>query len=163
MNKYQKGVGLVEVMVALILLAIAILGFTALQLRAVSASLEASNNVHAVNLARDMSERMRMNRDGVSVYGSNYERTTSTVDCATKYCTPAEMAQYDFRIVQNKATDLGMNIAIRTCQNAYKLQCIYVSWDETTPTNGIRENDCTNGATYNPKAKCIILEAYRYG
>lgn len=34
----QKGVGLVEVLVALILLSIAVLGFVALQIRAVAAS-----------------------------------------------------------------------------------------------------------------------------
>ena len=49
----QRGVGIVEVMVALLLLAIGVLGFTALQLRAVSASMEAGNQVAALNIARD--------------------------------------------------------------------------------------------------------------
>lgn len=57
----QRGVGMVEVLVALLLLAIGVLGFTALQLRAVSASMEASNQVLALNLARDLTERMRAN------------------------------------------------------------------------------------------------------
>ena len=40
-KKNQLGVGLVEVLVALVLLAIGVLGFTALQLRAVDATGEA--------------------------------------------------------------------------------------------------------------------------
>jgi len=40
-NKYQAGVGLMEVLVALLLLAIGVLGYVALQLRAIDASSEA--------------------------------------------------------------------------------------------------------------------------
>lgn len=41
MRSYQRGVGLIEVLVALVLLGVAVLGFTALQLRALAASHEA--------------------------------------------------------------------------------------------------------------------------
>ena len=58
-KKTQTGVGLVEVMIALLLLGVAVLGFIALQVRAISASEEAGQNVQAMNLARDLSERMR--------------------------------------------------------------------------------------------------------
>lgn len=160
----QKGIGFIEVLIALLLLAVAVLGFVALQLRAVSASLEAGNNVQATNLARDMAERMRVNREGVKTYGANFTQGVINEKCNTVAgCTKEEMASHDFQLVKNKATALGMDIAIRTCQNTYKLQCIYVSWDETTPTNGTNvETDCTNGTAYHPKAKCVILEAYRY-
>lgn len=57
----QKGVGLLEVMVALMLLGIAVLGFVAMQLRANNISLEADYNMHAVEMARDLHERMRVN------------------------------------------------------------------------------------------------------
>ena len=45
MMKRQTGVGLVEVLVALVLLSIAVLGFVALQIRAITASNEATMNV----------------------------------------------------------------------------------------------------------------------
>lgn len=164
MNK-QKGIGLVEVLVALVLLAIAILGFTALQLRSVAASIEAGNNVHATNLARDMAERMRVNRDGVKTYGATYVRAKGSKNCAQTgvVCTVAEMAAYDFRIVQAKAQALGMDMSIRTCPATVKLHCIYIAWDNTTPTDGGNaDRDCTNGTAYHPNAKCVMLEAYRY-
>ena len=55
MRNIQKGVGLVEVLVALVLLSIAV--FVALQIRAMGASVEAGMNVTS-NVARDL-ERMQ--------------------------------------------------------------------------------------------------------
>lgn len=161
--KSQQGVGLLEVLVALVLLGIAVLGFAALQLRAINASLEASNNVQAVSLARDLAERMRVNRDGLATYKSAYTSTTKKDACATKFCEAAELAEHDFSQVQQRAEASGMSIAVRDCQNITSPRaCIYVAWEETTPTDGSGENDCTNGKTYVPNAKCIILEAYNY-
>ena len=49
--KKQAGVGLIEVLVALLILAVGVLGFVALQYRAIEASSEGANRVQAINLA----------------------------------------------------------------------------------------------------------------
>lgn len=160
MMKRQTGVGLVEVLVALVLLSIAVLGFVALQIRAITASNEATMNVQATNIARDLAERMRMNRDGLAGYVAN----TDTTDCATAFCTPENMAKYDYRQVNNRATDLGMSMDVLNCQGSTLVRkCIYVAWEGTTATNGTGISDCTNGAAYVPNAKCVIMEVYNYG
>ena len=160
MMKRQTGVGLVEVLVALVLLSIAVLGFVALQIRAITASNEATMNVQATNIARDLAERMRMNRDGLAGYVAN----TDTTDCATAFCSPENMAKYDFRLVSSRATDLGMSMDVLNCQGSTLVRkCIYVAWEGTTATNGTGSSDCTNGAAYVPNAKCIIMEVYNYG
>ncbi len=166
MNK-QRGVGLMEVLVALVILSIAILGFAALQLRAVSASLEAGNNIHATNLARDLAERMRLNRSGFATYraaATNVELNgAASTACETAACDATTLANYDLSQVRKKATDAGMQIAILPCQGTtLKRSCIYVSWDDTNPTNGSGANDCTNGTRYRTNAKCIIMETYNY-
>lgn len=159
MIRNQQGVGLVEVLVALVLLGIAVLGFTALQIRAVSASADAGQNIQAMNLARDLSERIRMNRDGLDAY----QASETVVDCAANFCTSNQMAAYDFEQVQLRAEDLGMSIAVHDCQGStLKRKCVYVAWDTTTATNGSGGNHCTNGTAYNPNAQCIIMEAYNY-
>lgn len=167
--KNQQGVGLLEVMVALLLLAVAVLGFTALQLRAVGASIEAGNNIHAVNFARDLTERMRVNRDGLAEYKTAASTTTGyTVSTATTcedatHCTPAQLAAYDFVQVNKKAQLAGMEMAIRQCQGmSTNRYCIYVAWDDTTPTNGSADTDCTDGTSYVAGAKCIIMESFNY-
>ena len=159
MNR-QTGVGLVEVLVALVLLSIAVLGFVALQIRAITASNEATMNVQATNIARDLAERMRMNRDGLAGYVAN----TDTTNCATAFCSPENMAKYDFRLVSSRATDLGMSMDVLNCQGSTLVRkCIYVAWEGTTATNGTGSSDCTNGAAYVPIAKFIIMEVYNYG
>ena len=71
MNKTaQKGVGLVEVLVALLILALGVLGFAALQLRALDAAQEATEQTIAMNTARDLAERMRVNRAALATYNN---------------------------------------------------------------------------------------------
>ena len=61
-RRNQTGVGMFEVLVALFVLAIGVLGFAALQLRAVDATIEANDKTLAMNVARDLAERIRINR-----------------------------------------------------------------------------------------------------
>ncbi|GAA4999710.1 type IV pilus modification protein PilV [Acinetobacter puyangensis] len=156
----QQGVGLTEVLVALILLSIAVLGFVALQIRALAASYEAGQQIQAINLARDLSERMRINRAGLRHY---QDISSPATTCAAAFCTANEMAQYDFAQVKSRASDLGMQINIWDCQGStLKRKCIYVAWSETTASNGNAAPHCTNGTAYVPNAKCIIMEVYNY-
>jgi type IV pilus assembly protein PilV len=128
-SKSQMGVGLMEVLVALLLLSIAVLGFIALQVKAISASEEAGHNVQAMNLARDLSERMRMNRDGLANY-----KAGNPAECETVYCTPAQLAVYDYMQVLNRANEQGMDLAILDCQGVNR-KCIYVAWGDTIPAD----------------------------
>lgn len=158
----QKGVGLMEVLVALVLLSIAILGFVALQVRGIAASNEAGMNVQATNIARDLAERMRVNRVGLADYADNSEAD----NCATSFCDAAKMAKYDFRQVKSRANNLGLSMNVLDCQGGsvtFKRKCVYVAWEGTTATNGTGGSDCTNGAAYVANAKCIIMEVYNYG
>lgn len=161
MKSYEDGVGLVEVMVSLVLLGIAVLGFAALQMRAIAASQEAGRNIQAMNIARDLSERIRVNREGLL----DYKKVSAIEkDCSLTSCTSKQMAEYDFEQVNVKAKDLGMDISILDCQGNSNLErkCIYIAWEGTTPTDGNNSPHCTNGAAYLPEAKCIIVEVYNY-
>lgn len=55
----QRGVGLIEVMVAILLLSIAVLGFSALQMRAINATDESLVRTKSLTLVRNLSEIMR--------------------------------------------------------------------------------------------------------
>ena len=161
----QTGVGMMEVLVALLLLSLAVLGFAALQLRAVEATAEGGNRIQAMNIARDLSERIRINRDGLLFYKkvSEPEICSSETDDGI-FCTAQQMAEYDFDQVSDKALDLGMELAILDCKGSadLKRKCIYVAWEGTTPTDGTASPACTNGVAYLPNAKCIIVEVYNY-
>ncbi len=163
----QQGIGLVEVLVALSLLSIAVLGYSALQLRAMAATQDATQNIQAMNLARDLAERMRVNRAGFRFYKPVNELTQNCAAPVTEsgstvgFCTAQQMAEYDYEQVRKKAEQSAMQIAILDCQaTTLRRQCIYISWDETTPTNGDGAPNCTRGAAYVANSKCIIVETY---
>ena len=67
----QQGVGLVEVMVAVLLLSVAVLGFSALQVRAVGATDESMMRTKSLTLVRNLSEIMR-------AYPNAYVTTSGT-------------------------------------------------------------------------------------
>ena len=64
----QQGVTLVEVLVSMFLLGIAVIGFVALQVRALSATSESSYRSQAMSIAQDLSERMRANYGKIAKY-----------------------------------------------------------------------------------------------
>lgn len=55
----QSGVGLIEVLVAVLLLSVAVLGFSALQMRAISATDESLVRTKSLTLVRNLAEVMR--------------------------------------------------------------------------------------------------------
>ncbi|CAM4183554.1 type IV pilus modification protein PilV [Acinetobacter pragensis] len=182
MNAFnQKGIGLVEVIVALLLLAIGVLGFSMLQMRAMNASLDASKRIQAMNLARDLSERMRANKVGlaktisvkdgdadklVDAYANalsgKYYITSYTASCAdTSKCDSKDFAQEDVNQVLFRANTLGMKVALNDCPGpASNRYCVFVAWDETLPIDGSSDTSCTKNGSFLASSKCIVLEAY---
>lgn len=163
--KNQKGVGLLEVLVALLLLAIGVLGYVALQYRAIEATSEATYRAQGINIARDLAERIRVNRSALSKYKtevSNAEnQKTSQKNCAASNCTADELADFDVSQVAKNADALGMTINMMTCKgNNNGRNCIYVAWGDTSATDGNGSNDCTNGTSYNTASTCLIMEVY---
>lgn len=161
----QNGVGLIEVLVALLILAIGILGFVALQYRAIEATSEAINRVQAINIARDLAERIRANRDGLANYATQIQtaanQTNYTTNCMTSACSATAMADFDVSQVVSKASALGMTMNMRTCSgNSDGRNCIYVTWGDTSATDGTGAGDCTNGTAYLSTSTCVIMETY---
>ena len=173
--KNQKGAGLLEVLVALMLLAVGVLGFVGLQLRAVEATTEGVYRIQAMNLARDLSERIRVNRDNyleVTPAGNNplsYQKQItvaanqkdSSKNCYTQLCTAAETADFDVAQIKAKADSFGMTFNLIPCEGAAMTrQCVYVAWNDTSATKGADTTACTNGNGYRTDSQCIVLEVY---
>ena len=162
----QRGMGLVEVLVAILVLAIGVLGFVALQYRAVEATAESVYRVQAVNLARDLAERIRVNRGAFATYATQLQtaanQPASTKNCFTSTsCNAAEMADFDVAQVTTRATSTAMTMNLLDCQgNLNARQCVYVAWGDTSATDGAGVADCTNSTSYNPVSTCIIMEVY---
>jgi type IV pilus assembly protein PilV len=88
---------MVEVLVALVVLAIGLLGIAALYLNSLQSGRTAIYRMQAVNLAADLADRIRMNRTAQAAYAAVYTATGAQVGaCSTTGgCTDAELASDD--------------------------------------------------------------------
>lgn len=95
------GFTLVEVLVALVVLAVGMLGMAVLLLEGLRASRIALEHTQAVNLAADMAERMRANRAAARAYDTAEGTPDPLLDAACEDaagpCAPEAMAGNDLR------------------------------------------------------------------
>lgn len=93
----QKGVSLIEALVALVVLSIGLLGVAFLVIRGLVSTNTADGHTLASLLANDMVERMHANPVGIA--DGNYNELTdvpSGTMCSLS-CTPAQLAQLDMK------------------------------------------------------------------
>jgi type IV pilus assembly protein PilV len=90
------GFTLVEVMVAVLILAIGLLGMAGLQVAGLRNNHSAYLRSQATQLAYDMADRMRANPQGVvNSHYDNQTAPTTPADCEGGPCDSAQMAGYD--------------------------------------------------------------------
>lgn len=98
----RRGFTLVEVLVALVVLAVGMLGLALLLVEGLQGSRTAIEHTQAVNLAADIAERMRANRAAASAYdtveGTPEPRLDAACEEAAGPCDPHAMAAHDLRL-----------------------------------------------------------------
>lgn len=94
----QRGFNLVEVLVALVILAVGLLGIAALYLDSLRTGRTAIYRTQAINLASDMGDRIRSNRAAGIGYELDFDddAPAAVANCeSTAGCSAAQMAQND--------------------------------------------------------------------
>ena len=98
LQRRQDGVGLIEILVTVFILAVGFLAAARMQVTAMRNSQSAYFVSQAYFMAGDMLARMRANVDGVKD-GAYDNLSTSSVtgdpQCDTQFCTPSQIAQQD--------------------------------------------------------------------
>jgi type IV pilus assembly protein PilV len=99
MNRHirQSGFTMVEVLVALVVLAIGLLGIAALYLNSLQSGRTAIYRTQAVNLAADLADRIRANRTAQAAYGTLFADAEAEVaGCyTTGGCIDTDLASSD--------------------------------------------------------------------
>lgn len=176
LQKNNRGVGMVEVLVSLLLLAIGVLGYVAMQVRAIDASTEALTRSQAMLVLRSLAENIRANMVGQSSYPAAVRgytgyssSTTAPSSCMNSACTPAQMALFDAYEVARTANNLGIKITMDICPGVAstlvtKRQCLFAAWGNTTisaTSTAADYSSCMSSAgIYNTSATCLMMEAY---
>ena len=126
----NKGFGLIEVLVAIVIFAGGVLGIATMQLSGLSLLANSNALNTAVIGASDMADRIRANKSGLEngAYDNLTGKTTARA-CATT-CTPAQIAQRDaLEILEQLKTTLSEpNLLILDAEN--DLYTIRITWTE---------------------------------
>ncbi len=100
-RRSAQGFTLVEVLIALIVLSVGMLGIAGLYLHSIQAGRTSVFRHHAINLAGDIADRIRANPTA----GVNYQAAGKDNSCMTGTvdCTPLQMAENDIDIWDDQA------------------------------------------------------------
>ena len=129
--KRVAGFTLVEVLIALIILSVGMLGIAGLYVHSMQAGRTSLFRHHAVTLAGDVADRIRANPRAAAAYGlagANNNCVTGGIDC-----TPAQMAANDIDPWAPQATDTLPNGTVTVVFDNGVLPPTYeitVAWDE---------------------------------
>ncbi|WP_201594060.1 type IV pilus modification protein PilV [Psychrobacter fulvigenes] len=181
----QSGVGLIEVMVSLLLLAIAVLGFSALQISALSATDESLVRSRAMSMSKQLSENMRLNTlstddfmtalntlnqgaDNITKYCEKVAQASSSFDqdsCKSDACNAEEIAALNTWQAASLGCEQDIMLNMTTCPDMADIndrQCIITSWGKTLPVlDDSIDNACGNSnGSYKLGSHCLVMEAY---
>ncbi|WP_440464722.1 type IV pilus modification protein PilV [Psychrobacter sp. ASPA161_6] len=160
----QTGVGLIEVMVALLLLSVAVLGYSALQGQAIKATNESFERSQSLVMMRNIAEKIHANPAAITDYATGLNESYSSSSAPTSQCgldgvvadlcdpkelaeaesysLKAELQNYDFQIQMHPCPNTGGN-GTDAATNIMYSYCLISAWDDTTPTIGRDdETDC---------------------
>jgi len=172
----QTGVGLIEVMVALLLLTVAVLGYAALQGKAIQATNESFERSQSLVMMRNIAEKIHANPAAITDYATGLNEPYSSSSVPSKkcgldgivadLCDPKELAEaesyslkvelqnYDFQIQMHPCPNTG-GTGTDAATNIMYSYCLISAWDDTTPTIGNNDEidclteraDATEGST----------------
>lgn len=97
----QRGVSLLESLVALAICVLGIMGILGMQMRTLTDSQTATRRAQAIRLIEDLSERMRVNPNAlahINSYVSDFDDEPDASGCTDTPCSPAALVTRDMGI-----------------------------------------------------------------
>ena len=164
---------MIEVLVALLIMGIGIMGFAALQLRSVETTTLTYSRSQAMAIARDTVERINSNPrawpEGYDESASNWTAElgdappASCVNvAAANKCSEAELASVDRYEVRSLAQQMLFNadmIVEEHCGDNNQVACVKIAWEGTTLEDCNPSGATVSSATQSDAAaNCLILE-----
>lgn len=164
----QHGVGLIEVLVAVLLLSVAVLGFSALQLRAIKATEESLVRTQSLSVVRGLAENMRANPSQIKAYQDAIkEPNANAKKCNTldNKCTAEEVAIKEANAAVKKLKEYDIRLKMISCpgtSNFSEVKCIVAAWGDTVATMDTNDTlACADAdGIYKSGSNCVIVETY---
>ena len=144
--KKKTGFTLIEVLIAMVVLAVGLLGLAGLQMAGLRNNQSAYNRSQATELAYDLADRMRANTVGAATYATG--TAMAIANCKnTTGCSPTEMAVNDLfewnSAISTALPDGGTGIILFSAG----VYTITISWTENRDDNADGVSDITSFKT----------------
>jgi type IV pilus assembly protein PilV len=145
----NRGFTLLEVLIALLVLSIGLLGLAALQTVGLRSNQMASMRTLATQAAYDITDRMRANPEGLTpgnqfyVIGTGDPAPAINPDCDAAACSSQELANYDLNKWRGNVTALpgGLSKIEQTTAGGVTTHTITVHWNEARDP-GVTGTNC---------------------
>lgn len=151
-NRLQRGFTLIEMMIALLIFSIGLMGMAGLMVLSVKTNQSAYLRTQASFLAQSMADRMRSNLGLINSYNGTYDYSTAAADpCASgAACSPTQMVTRDRAVWSRQMVDTLPNpTAVIACNGTVQgglphrgaspyagLCTLTITWDEATLRRG---------------------------
>lgn len=161
--KVQQGFTMLEVLITLVVIAIALLGTAALQLKAMQTNQGGQFRTQAVFLVSDLAERMEANKAaaiaGSYVLASTDSMPSLVANCASAACTSSALAVFDLLQWKDAVAAVlpqsSWSITRTSIGNPSTYE-ITVSWIDRRNNNKY-EDTSGSGETFSYKATRVIF------
>jgi type IV pilus assembly protein PilV len=118
----MKGFSLLEVMIAVLVFSLGLLGVGGLMVLSVRTNHSAFLRTQASFLAQSMADRIRTNVGWTLSYNGTYDATTAgSGDCTGGICSPESLVQRDKEIWSRQLTDMLPNASAQIACNGTQL------------------------------------------
>ena len=163
MKNAQAGVSMVEVLIAVLVLAVGALGFAGVQVVAMQKSEDANYRSAAMLIAQDAAERIQANAAKIADYRNGAAIATPASLPAQTCGGDCDVADLDLAQLAWAASQTLPNgqVKIDSC-DFNGLTCVVLNWGERD--GGANSIDaCTSGAGVNlsEDANCLVMEFVR--
>lgn len=175
MRYYQYGVGLIEVLVSLLILAVAILGFSAMQMQSIKSTSESVDRSQTLLMMRSLAEKIRANPSAIATYQDALNKVyadtftqPSNLCVGSTTCTATDIANAEVWKLKTQLTSTGLQMDLQPCPstggggttastNVMYSYCLITAWGNTTPTIGTDNNPVKDPNIANDKGTMDCL------
>lgn len=157
-----RGFSMIEVLVAMVILAVGILGVASLQGSSLRFTHNAQLRSQATTIAQDMVERLRTNRDFALASNENYQvnigatASGEILDCTSNNCSAIELAEFDKDQWLESIENLPKGKGSVTVDSNTRAATILVMWDNDR--TGASGTACGNNTEID--LTCMSLKAH---
>ncbi len=149
----QRGVSLIESLVALLVLALGIMGLAGVQTRLLVESRTSNQRATAVALIDSLRNQMLLNRNAMIAgnYTLAWTGASAAQDCITAQCTGTQLAQSDLNLwLAEVATKLpGSNASVSVSPTDARQVGIAISWAANEASANTSKYTTADAANYN--------------